>query len=74
MKEEVNICLDCLTEKERDVIKKRFGFFNDKIYTLEEIGREYGVTREWIRQIEEKAIKKLRKKGYAKRLNSFLEG
>lgn len=74
MKEQVNICLDCLTEKERDVIKKRFGFFNDKIYTLEEIGREYGVTREWIRQIEEKAIKKLRKKGYAKRLNSFLEG
>ena len=49
MKEQVNICLDCLTEKERDVIKKRFGFFNDKIYTLEEIGREYGVTREWIR-------------------------
>lgn len=73
MKDQVNICLDCLTEKERDVIKRRFGFYDNKIYTLEEIGRDYGVTRERIRQIESKAMGKLKKKGYAKRLNVFLE-
>ena len=49
-----------LTEREKEVIKKRYGFFNNKQYTLEEIGMEFGVTRERIRQIEEKALRKLR--------------
>ena len=50
-----------LNEREKDVIKKRFGIDEDQAFTLEEIGKEFNVTRERIRQIELKALKKLKK-------------
>ena len=50
-----------LSEREKDVIKKRFGIDEDQAFTLEEIGKEFNVTRERIRQIELKALKKLKK-------------
>ena len=49
-----------LTERELDVIKLRYGFYNNKPYTLEEIGKKYGITRERVRQIENKALDKIR--------------
>ena len=48
-----------LTDKEREVVKYRFGFYG-KVYTLEEIGKIYGVTRERVRQIEARALRKVR--------------
>lgn len=51
--------IDTLTEKEADIIRHRLGFYDNRLYTLEEIGKVYGVTRERIRQIETKAILKL---------------
>ena len=56
---EIEKCLSYLTERERDVIEKRFGLYDGNFYTLEEIGKGYGITRERIRQIVEKAIRKL---------------
>ena len=56
-----NSLLKVLNDREKDVIKKRFGIDEDQAFTLEEIGREFNVTRERIRQIELKALKKLKK-------------
>lgn len=63
-KEDILNSLDCLTEKERNVILMRFGFLDGEIHTLEEIGTIYKVTRERIRQIENKAQKKLFRSHY----------
>ena len=63
-KEDILNSLDCLTEKERNVILVRFGFLDGEIHTLEEIGTIYKVTRERIRQIENKALKKLFRSHY----------
>lgn len=60
LRENIKIALSELTLREQDVIKMRYGFYENKLYTLEEIGVKYGVTRERIRQIEEKALRKLR--------------
>ncbi len=54
--------IDTLTEREADIIRYRLGFYDNRLYTLEEIGRIYGVTRERIRQIESKAMVKLSRK------------
>ncbi|MGG5795915.1 sigma-70 family RNA polymerase sigma factor [Bacillus nitratireducens] len=54
--------ISSLTDKEADILLYRFGFKNDRVYTLEEVGQFYGVTRERIRQIEAKALKKLSRK------------
>ena len=56
-----NSLLKVLNDREKDVIKKRFGIDEDQAFTLEEIGKEFNVTRERIRQIELKALKKLKK-------------
>ena len=64
--------LGTLTEKEAEVIRYRFGFIDGKKRTLEEVGNIYGVTRERIRQIETKAIRKLRNPVRAKKLSSFI--
>lgn len=65
--------LNELSEKESEVIKYRFGFYNDKVYTLEEVGLIFGVTRERIRQIECKALRKLRHPSRSKKLKPFCE-
>lgn len=52
--------LDSLSEKERDIIELRFGFRGGRVYTLEEVGKKYGITRERVRQIEAKAMRQLR--------------
>ena len=65
--------LDTLTEREADVLKMRFGMYDGRTHTLEEVGQIFGVTRERIRQIENKAIRKLRHPSRAKRIKDFFE-
>lgn len=74
LKETVASVLETLCPKEKDVIEKRFGLNNGIARTLEQIGAEYKVTRERIRQIEAKAIKKLRHPSRSKKLRSFYRG
>lgn len=64
--------LNGLKEKERKIIKMRFGFVDGRIMTLEEVGKEFNVTRERIRQIEEKVLKKLSKSYVNKGIKDFL--
>ena len=63
--------LDTLTEREADVLRMRFGMYDGRTHTLEEVGQQFGVTRERIRQIENKAIRKLRHPSRAKRIRDF---
>ena len=63
--------LDTLTEREADVLRMRFGMYDGRTHTLEEVGQIFGVTRERIRQIENKAIRKLRHPSRAKRIKDF---
>ncbi len=63
--------LDTLTEREADVLRLRFGMHDGKTHTLEEVGQIFGVTRERIRQIENKAIRKLRHPSRAKKIRDF---
>ena len=63
--------LDTLTEREADVLRLRFGMHDGKSHTLEEVGQHFGVTRERIRQIENKAIRKLRHPSRAKKIRDF---
>ena len=62
-----------LKRKQRHVLKKRFGLVNGEVKTLQEIGDSYGVTRERIRQIEAKALRKLRHPSRRKKLQDYLE-
>jgi len=73
LKEQINEVLDTLTERERNVLKLRFGLDNGRGRTLEEVGREFNVTRERIRQIEAKALRKLRHPSRSKKLRDYLE-
>ncbi len=63
--------LETLTEREADVLRMRFGMYDGRTHTLEEVGQIFGVTRERIRQIENKAIRKLRHPSRAKRIKDF---
>ena len=63
--------LDTLTEREADVLRMRFGMYDGRTHTLEEVGQTFGVTRERIRQIENKAIRKLRHPSRAKKIKDF---
>ena len=63
--------LNTLTEREADVLRLRFGMYDGKTHTLEEVGQIFGVTRERIRQIENKAIRKLRHPSRAKKIKDF---
>ena len=73
LKEQVSEVLDTLTERESRVLQLRFGLEDGRSRTLEEVGREFGVTRERIRQIEAKALRKLRHPTRSRKLRDFLE-
>jgi RNA polymerase primary sigma factor len=73
LKGQVEGVLETLTPRERRVVELRFGLEGDKLFTLSEIGAELGVTRERIRQIETKALRKLRHPSRSKRLREFTE-
>lgn len=72
LKEELEEAMASLTERERNVIKLRFGLDDGKTRTLEEVGKEFNVTRERIRQIEAKALRKLRHQAEAESLRISL--
>ncbi len=73
MKEQLIDVLDTLTDREKKVLRLRFGLDDGRQRTLEEVGREFNVTRERIRQIEAKALRKLRHPSRSKKLKDFLE-
>ena len=73
LREQVQEVLGTLTDRESRVLKLRFGLEDGRTRTLEEVGREFGVTRERIRQIEAKAIRKLRHPTRSKKLRDYLE-
>ena len=73
LREELEKVLKTLSDRERRVLRKRFGFDDGHYYTLEEVGREFGVTRERIRQIEAKALKRLKSQKRSIRIKDFLD-
>ena len=73
LKEQLMEVLDTLTPREEKVLKLRFGLEDGRARTLEEVGKEFNVTRERIRQIEAKALRKLRHPSRSKKLKDFLE-
>jgi RNA polymerase primary sigma factor len=73
LREQITSILNTLTDRERDVIKLRFGLDDGYPRTLEEVGKRFNVTRERIRQIEAKALKKLRHKDRSRKLRDYLD-
>lgn len=73
LQEQLNEVLDTLTEREQEVLKLRFGLEDGRTRTLEEVGKEFNVTRERIRQIEAKALRKLRHPSRSRKLKDFLD-
>lgn len=73
LKENIDEVLQALSDREAKVLRMRFGLSGNKMMTLEEVGRKFGVTRERIRQIEAKALRKLKHPSRRKKLQDFLE-
>ena len=73
LKEQVHLLLGTLDERERRVLELRYGIGGDRARTLEEVGKEFGVTRERIRQIEAKALRKLRHPARSKIVSDYLQ-
>ncbi len=73
LKDEINSVLSGLTEREEKVLRLRFGLYDGRTRTLEEVGKEFNVTRERIRQIEAKALRKLKHPTRSKRLKDFFD-
>ncbi|MGM9941944.1 MAG: RNA polymerase sigma factor RpoD [Bulleidia sp.] len=73
LKDEINTVLSGLTEREEKVLRLRFGLYDGRTRTLEEVGKEFNVTRERIRQIEAKALRKLKHPTRSKRLKDFFD-
>lgn len=74
LKRELDQVLETLTDREEKVLRMRFGLLDGRTRTLEEVGKEFGVTRERIRQIEAKALRKLRHPSRSKKLKDFTSG
>jgi RNA polymerase primary sigma factor len=72
LREQIKDVLGFLSDREREVLEMRFGLNDGKDHTLEEVGRSFGVTRERIRQIEAKALRKLRHPSRSKTLRDYL--
>jgi RNA polymerase primary sigma factor len=73
LKEQVQEILSTLSDREQKIIKMRFGLENGKSHTLEEVGQEFAVTRERIRQIESKTMSKLRHPSRSQVLRDYLD-
>jgi RNA polymerase primary sigma factor len=73
LKEQIRSALGVLSEREREVLEMRFGLQDGQDHTLEEVGKHFGVTRERIRQIEAKALRKLRHPTRSRQLRDYLE-
>ena len=73
LRDEIDLVLKSLTEREEKVLRLRFGLEDGHTRTLEEVGREFDVTRERIRQIEAKALRKLKNPTKSKRLREFMD-
>ena len=73
LKEQLSEVLDTLTDRERKVLRLRFGMDDGRARTLEEVGKEFDVTRERIRQIEAKALRKLRHPSRSRKLRDYLD-
>ena len=73
LREQVDSVLDSLSQRERDVLRLRFGLVDGRNRTLEEVGKEFNVTRERIRQIEAKALRKLRHPSRSRKLKDYLD-
>ncbi|MGD1993149.1 MAG: RNA polymerase sigma factor RpoD [Anaerolineae bacterium] len=73
LEEHIHAALDVLSVREREVLQMRYGLKDGRPHTLEEVGQQFGVTRERIRQIETKALRKLRHPGRSRKLRDFLE-
>ena len=72
LRDEVRAALDTLKDREKDVIRMYFGIDHDYALTLNEIGEEFGLTRERVRQIKEKAIRRLRHRSRSQKLRTYL--
>ena len=73
LREQLNEVLHTLTPREENVLKLRYGLEDGRTHTLEEVGQKFDITRERIRQIEGKALRKLRHPSRSKKLKDFLE-
>jgi RNA polymerase primary sigma factor len=73
LREQLDEALSSLTEREADVLRMRFGMIDGRSRTLEEVGKEFQVTRERIRQIEAKALRKLKHPSRCKKLRDYLD-
>ena len=73
LREQIRNVLTALNEREREVLEMRFGLNDGKDHTLEEVGKSFGVTRERIRQIEAKALRKLRHPSRSRSLRDYLQ-
>ena len=73
LKEQLDEVLSTLTEREQKVLRLRFGMSDGRARTLEEVGKEFDVTRERIRQIEAKALRKLRHPSRSRKLRDYLD-
>jgi RNA polymerase primary sigma factor len=73
LKEQLDAVMDSLTGRERRVLELRFGLADGRARTLEEVGRDFGITRERIRQIEAHALRKLRHPSRSRKLRAYME-